>query len=86
MDQPRWTLTDYLNGTIPGQVVSERWTHKRRWSVGKEIVYHTDGRFFRVRLDVPATESQEWEDNEDLDITEVVPVSQLITVYQPKED
>jgi len=56
-----------------------------RWSLTKRIVFHAEGRFYRLDYDVPATEMQDNDpfDYTDGELVEVFPKEVTTTVYEP---
>jgi hypothetical protein len=68
-----------------GETVETKMTDRSRWSIHYERVFKHEGRFYRTRYSVGATESQderpyEYEPDE-IECVEVFPMQKLVTVY-----
>ncbi len=68
-----------------GETVQDREIGRGRWSVHHERVFQHEGRFYRTRYSVGATENQderpyEYEPDE-IECVEVFPTPKTITVY-----
>jgi hypothetical protein len=69
-----------------GDTVYDKIVGRRRWSLDHERVFRHEGRFFRTRYRIGATESQdeqpyEHEDDE-IECVEVFPVEKTVIVYE----
>lgn len=69
-----------------GPIHEDRMVDHRRWAVVHEIVFEHEGRFYRTRYSVGATESQDegpWEGQDTVECTEVHQVPKTVMVWEP---
>ena len=77
---------DYLQDLVYETPISDVIVEHNRWSVTHERIFKHEGRFFKTRYSVAATEGQdespyEYEPDE-IECPEVFPVERTITVYE----
>lgn len=69
-----------------GETVYDKVIGRRRWSLDRERVFKHEGRYFRTRYSVGATENQDerpYEDEDDeIECVEVFPVEKTVIVYE----
>jgi hypothetical protein len=88
---PKQFLQDMLYGCDVGAEVLEDTVYDtRRWSIDHELIFKFDGKFYVSCYSVGATEYQDespWEyEPDEVECTEVQPVSVVTTEYQPVGD
>jgi hypothetical protein len=68
-----------------GETIEDRVIGQSRWAVHHERVFQHEGRFFRTRYRVGATEYQDEEpyehEGDEIECVEVFPTEKTITVY-----
>ncbi len=69
-------------------VISDTPFDHRRWAVWYRMVFlnEGDGKFYRADYAVPATESQEVDDDREIDCVEVFPVDLTVIAYETAEE
>ena len=76
-------LQDEIGRTVHLAIVDHR-----RWAVVYERIFEHEGRFFKTRYNVGATESQDEQhyqyEPDEIECVEVFPVERTITVYEER--
>lgn len=87
---------EFLRGLLWGdfekdqvEVISDEITDTSRWSIHYEMIFKTDGKYFRTHYSRGATECQDESPYEyaadDIECTEVIPVEKTVIVYEDKK-
>lgn len=79
---------DILYENEGGKVILDTVHGHSRWSVSHVLIVEIDGRFYRTRYSVGATESQDespWQDEEEVDFVEVEPKEITVIDYVEKK-
>lgn len=79
--------TDLEKMGLPDTAIDDNIIEHKRWSVVHEIVFAYDGKAYRTRYMVGATESQDerpWEFEEEIEAQEVHQLEKKIFVWEPK--
>lgn len=88
---PKEFLLDLLDGCDDGgKTIEDTVYDTRRWSIDHELIFSFEGKYYASCYSVGATEYQDespWEfEPDEVECTEVQPVSVVTTEYQPVGD
>lgn len=71
------------------QIVRDTQVGTSRWSIIHELIFKHDGRLYRSKYRVGATEQQDetpWENEDEVTCTEVEAYEKTVTDYRPVQD
>lgn len=78
---------DHDSGLV--EIISYEVVDTSRWSIHYEMIFKTDGRYFKTHYSRGATEYQDEQpyeyDADDIECTEVFPITRTIIVYEEKK-
>ena len=83
--------TDFLINELdlPYGAVEDKIIDNSRWSIHHEIIFEHEGKFYRARYSVGATESQDerpWEYEDEVNCTEVIQQEVKVMAWVPVKE